>query len=67
MNRCPITYEACGNKLYSEKGLHLLSKNLNDLKPFPYSIEEQIQEAITRASKIVDSRCPAKAKYTLKY
>jgi serine/threonine-protein kinase HipA len=52
MNCCPITYEPCGDRLYSERGLHLLSKNLNDLKLFPYSIEEQINEAIARASKM---------------
>ena len=52
MNRCPITYEPCGDKLYSEKGLKFLSKDLTNLKPFPYSIEEQINEAIARASKI---------------
>jgi serine/threonine-protein kinase HipA len=52
MNRCPITYEPCGDRLYSVRGLRLLSKNLNDLKPFPYTIEEQINEAIARVSKI---------------
>ena len=52
MNKCPITYEPCGNDLYSAKGLHLLSRNLNELKPFPYTIDEQINEAIERASKM---------------
>jgi serine/threonine-protein kinase HipA len=52
MNRCPITYEPCGSSLYSDKGLRLLSRNLANLKPFPYSAEEQISEAVARASKI---------------
>jgi serine/threonine-protein kinase HipA len=52
MNRCPITYEPCGERFYSIKGLHLLSRNLDNLKPFPYSIEEQISEAISRATKM---------------
>jgi serine/threonine-protein kinase HipA len=52
MNRCPITYEPCGNKLYSDNGLHLLSRDIKNLKPFPYSAEEQINEAVARASKI---------------
>ncbi len=52
MNRCPITYEDCGDKLYSAKGLKQLSRNLNSLKPFPYTSEEQINESINRASKL---------------
>ena len=52
MNRCPITYELCGNKLYSEKGLRLLSRDLKNLKLFPYSAEEQVSEAVARASKM---------------
>ncbi len=52
MNRCPITYEDCGDKLYSARGLKLLSRNLNELKLFPYTFEEQISESIARASKL---------------
>ncbi len=52
MNRCPITYEPCGDRLYSERGLRLLSRKLSNLKLFPYSIEEQINEAITRTAKM---------------
>jgi serine/threonine-protein kinase HipA len=49
---CPITYEPCDNKLYSEKGLRLLSQNLVDLKPFDYTAEQQRQEAMERATKM---------------
>lgn len=45
MNRCPITYEDCGNELYSRKGLHLLSKQLSKLKLFPYTQIEQLNLA----------------------
>uniref|UniRef100_A0A832G721 Type II toxin-antitoxin system HipA family toxin n=1 Tax=Ignavibacterium album TaxID=591197 RepID=A0A832G721_9BACT len=52
MNICPITYEPCGDKKYSEKGLKLLSKNLTHLNDFPYTQEEQLREAAARASKM---------------
>lgn len=52
MNRCPITYEPCENRKYSEKGLHLLSKNLKNLKDFPFTPKEQIELAMQSASKI---------------
>lgn len=52
MNRCPITYELCGNQKYSIQGLKLLSKNLKDLKDFPYSSKEQIQIALQLATKL---------------
>ncbi|KAF0134443.1 MAG: hypothetical protein FD145_668 [Candidatus Saganbacteria bacterium] len=52
MNRCPITYEECGKKKYSKKGLKLLSPSLLELKDFPYSAKEQIDEAIARAEKM---------------
>jgi len=35
-NRCPITYELCAEKKYSEKGLKLIDRNLKDLKDFPF-------------------------------
>ena len=41
MNRCPITFEKCGTKKYSTKGLRLLSRNLQNLNDFPYSSENQ--------------------------
>ncbi len=53
MNRCPITYEPIGDDaVYSKSGLSLLSRNLETLHPFPYSIEEQLRIASELASKI---------------
>ncbi len=52
MNRCPITYQLCGNRLYSEKGLKLLSPVLKDLAMLDFSAEELRTEAMMRASKM---------------
>jgi serine/threonine-protein kinase HipA len=52
MNRCPITYEICGNQKYSTKGLQLLSKGLKDLQDFPYTANEQIERAVELAAKL---------------
>jgi serine/threonine-protein kinase HipA len=52
MGRCPITYEECEGDRYSLKGLRKLSPNLKSLKDFPFSAEEQVREAITRAAKM---------------
>lgn len=52
MNRCPITYELCGNEKYSTKGLKLLSRYLKHLKDFPHTAKEQIQLASQLASKL---------------
>jgi serine/threonine-protein kinase HipA len=52
MNTCPITYEPCGDKKYSAKGLMLLSRNLKNLKDLPFTQEEQVREAAVRASKM---------------
>lgn len=53
MNRCPITYEEIEDgRGYSSKGLSLLSRNIDDLLPFPYSLEEQLQIASELAAKI---------------
>ncbi|MBX2968779.1 MAG: HipA domain-containing protein [Cyclobacteriaceae bacterium] len=52
MNRCPITYNLCGNRKYSAEGLHLLSPRLQQLNDFPYTKEEQVREAIARAAKL---------------
>lgn len=52
MNRCPITYELCGDQKYTQKGLKLLSKSLKNLKDFPYTPKEQIQLAAQLASKL---------------
>lgn len=41
MNRCPISYEPCGDARYSAKGLRLLSPQLRSLADFPYSAERQ--------------------------
>jgi serine/threonine-protein kinase HipA len=52
MNRCPITYEPCGELLYSENGLKLLSPALKGLTLLNFSAEELRYEAMTRASKM---------------
>jgi len=52
MKRCPITYEPCGKSLYSEKGLKLLSQNLDSLKLLSYTAAEQRSEAMARATKL---------------
>lgn len=52
MNRCPITYELCGEDEYSLRGLHLLSKKLSHFKNFPYTPKEQIQLAAQLATKL---------------
>jgi serine/threonine-protein kinase HipA len=52
MNRCPITYEPCGERRYSERGLKLLSPKLKDLHDFPYNKSEQLKEAVARATKM---------------
>ncbi len=54
---CPISYEPSGKKVYSEKGLKLLSQNLNDLKPLDYTAEQQRQEAMERATKMSIQKC----------
>ncbi|MHC1707273.1 MAG: HipA domain-containing protein [Bacteroidales bacterium] len=52
MNTCPLTYEACGNSLYSVKGLKLLAQSLEKLELFPFTAEEQRAEALARATKL---------------
>ena len=52
MNRCPITYELCGEKRYSVKGLRLLSKSLKQLKDLPFSAQEQRREAVIRMKRM---------------
>jgi serine/threonine-protein kinase HipA len=52
MNRCPITYEPCGELLYSEKGLKLLSPVLKSLSLLNFSAEELRAEAMIRATKM---------------
>jgi len=52
MNRCPITYDLCGNQPYSEKGLRLLSPTLKRLEPLHFTAEEQRKEAYFRSGKM---------------
>jgi serine/threonine-protein kinase HipA len=52
MNRCPITYEDCGDRKYSVDGLKLLSRGLITLQDFPYTAREQRREAAARAAKM---------------
>lgn len=52
MNRCPITYEECGENAYSLRGLRLLSRKLSTLEPLPLTADEQRREALVRAGKI---------------
>lgn len=52
MNRCPITYELCGNGKYSEKGLRMIAPKLTHLNELPYTAAELRQEAANRAKKL---------------
>ena len=52
MNRCPITYENCGEPIYSEKGLKLLSPALKRLAVLDFTAEELRAEAMQRATKM---------------
>ena len=52
MNRCPITYDFCGERLYSTQGLKLLSPTLKNLVKLDFSAEELRAEAMQRASKM---------------
>jgi serine/threonine-protein kinase HipA len=52
MNRCPISYNPCGDNRYSDAGLRLLSAELASLKDLEYTAEEQRKEAYNRASKM---------------
>ncbi len=52
MNRCPITYELCGNNKYSEKGLRMIAPKLTQLNDLPYTAAELRQEAANRAKKL---------------
>lgn len=52
MSICPITYAPCGDDLYSETGLRLLSPELKALYELEFTAEEQRREAYNRASKM---------------
>lgn len=49
--RCPITYELTENR-YSQKGLKLLSRQLNFLNDFPYTAQEQVEMAAIYETKL---------------
>ena len=52
MNRCPITYELCGDQPYSIKGLKLLSPTLTGLEPIEYTAAGLRDEAYHRSVKM---------------
>lgn len=52
MTVCPITYEECGPRRYSIRGLKLLSPRLKELQIFPYDAATQRRESALRASKM---------------
>lgn len=52
MNRCPLTYEYCGEENYSRKGLKLLSPVLTNLELLNYTSRELLDEARERAQKL---------------
>ena len=52
MNRCPITYELCGERKYSLEGLKSLSPKLIDLNDLEFTQEELIRESAARAIKL---------------
>ncbi|MCK5821439.1 MAG: HipA domain-containing protein [Bacteroidales bacterium] len=52
MNRCPITYELCGDLQYSENGLRLISPKLTQLQLINYSSEQLLTEAMERATRM---------------
>lgn len=52
MNRCPISYELCGENKYSRVGLDVLSRRLELLNDIAYTAEEQRIEAGVRIQKL---------------
>jgi serine/threonine-protein kinase HipA len=67
MKRCPITYEVISeHENYSQRGLHLLSSQLNKLSLLNLSAKEQRQEAIARVGRMsiqgVQNKLSAKLK-----
>lgn len=53
IKRCPITYLPIPEERdYSEKGLKLLSPQLRDLKPLPFTSQELRREALSSADKL---------------
>ncbi|MCX7115755.1 MAG: HipA domain-containing protein [Gammaproteobacteria bacterium] len=53
MKHCPITYEVISDEeTYSQRGLHILSAQLNNLYPLTLNADEQRQEAVARVGKM---------------
>jgi serine/threonine-protein kinase HipA len=52
MNRCPLTYEPCGDNRYSQTGLRQISPGLASLTDLEYTAAEQRREAFNRASRM---------------
>lgn len=53
MASCPVTLNPIpSGKNYSESGLRMIHPRLTDLKPLPYSLEEQLREARLRSDKM---------------
>jgi len=52
MNKCPITYELCGQNKYSLAGLKKLSSKLRHLDDLPLDSNGLRQEAMLRAAKL---------------
>lgn len=51
-NKCPITYEDCGNEKYSLTGLRRLSPQLSQLHDLPFDRLSLLREAGLRAQKM---------------
>jgi len=52
MNRCPISYQLCGDNEYAAAGLKMLSRSLKKLAPLPFSAQEQRKEAAVRMRRM---------------
>lgn len=52
MNRCPITYQLCGEQKYSPEGIKLLSSKFERLLEFPYGKSEQLELALLYSDKL---------------
>jgi len=51
--RCPITYQELEpGRRYSLRGIKMLSRQLGELRDFPYTREEQLEQARQRAVKM---------------
>jgi serine/threonine-protein kinase HipA len=52
MNRCPITYQPCGDLRYSPEGLKKIAPTLSDLSPLDFTADGLRAEAMVRAAKM---------------